>query len=284
MKKNILIYIIILLIIILLFKNTNTLGEQIINISYIFINSLLPYLLSFFIISKILNNYNLPYYISKLFNNNIYIYLIILSILGGTPNNIILLKDLYSNKTINIEDANKYLSCLFFTNPLFLYNILKKIFSIHITITIILSHYLANIIIYIIKHPHNRNINKNITIGIDKCVSNSIKEFSIIIINIYITIILFNILIIIIPSIFNNFKGLIELTYGLNYIINNPLIYKDILSIIYISFGGLSIIIQIKTILDKTSIDFNIFLRSRFYHILISLIIYILIKYCFHLL
>ena len=279
MKKNILIYILSFTFIILLFINTNLLGPTIINTSIIFIKNFMPYFISLFIISKILINYNFPYYISKLFNNNIYVYIITLSILGGTPNNMIILKDLLNNNIISINEANKYIKCSFFTNPLFLYSMLIKVFSIKTTIIIVLSHYLANIIIYLIKPIKNNSISKINTISFNKCFINSIKELSILIINIYITIIIFNIIISLLPNILNNYKGLIELTYGLNYIINTNIYYKDFLALIYISFGGISIIIQIKEILENTNINLNSFIISRFYQIIISIIIYILLQY-----
>ena len=293
MKKNILIYILSFTFIILLFINKNLLGPTIINTSIIFIKNFMPYFISLFIISKILINYNFPYYISKLFNNNIYVYIITLSILGGTPNNMIIIKDLLNNNMISINEANKYIKCSFFTNPLFLYSMLIKVFSIKTTIIIILSHYLANIIIYLIKPIKNNSISKINTISFNKCFINSIKELSILIINIYITIIIFNIIISLLPNILNNYKGLIqilfparmlrdkgliELTYGLNYIVNANIYYKDILALIYISFGGISIITQIKEIL-YTNINFNNFVISRFYQIIISIIIYILLQY-----
>lgn len=278
MKKNILIFILSFTLIYLLFININELNQVIINTSYLFINNFLPYFISLFIISKILINYNFPYYIAKIFNNNIYIYIVILSILSGTPNNIIIIKDLLNNNIITLKEANKYIKCSFFTNPLFLYSMLIQIFTIKTTLIIILSHYLSNIIIYLIKPIKNNHLNKINTINFNKCLINAIKDLSTLIINIYLIIIIFNILISIIPSILNNYKGLFEITYGLNYIINNNIIYKDILALIYISFGGLSIIIQIKEILDNTNISFNNFIISRFYQIIISIIINMILQ------
>ena len=283
MKKNIIAYIISFIIIILLFINKDIIGINVSNISIIFINNILSFLLPFYIISKILINYNLPYYIAKLFNNNIYVYIVILSILGGSPNNMIIIKDLLNTNIISIDEANKYVKCSFFTNPLFLYKMLNIVFSIKKTIIIIFCHYISNIIIYLINPIKKNNINKIKTISLNKVLINSIKEASIIMLNIYITIVLFNILISIIPSYFNNFKGLIELTYGINYIIHSNIYYKGLLSIIYVCFGGLSILFQIKEILDNTNIYFNNFIISRFYHIFISLIMYILLCYFFHL-
>lgn len=272
MKKNIIQLLLLTFILILLFINNNTLGNCIISTSYLFINNFFPYFISIYIISKLLINYNLPYYIAKLFNNNIYIYIFTLGIISGTPNNIIIIKDLLNKKIININEANKYIKCSFFTNPLFLYTMLNKIFNIKFTINILISHYLANIIIYLLNPIKNNNIQKIKTIDISSCLINSIKEVSILSINIYITIIIFNILLYILP-IPNYFKGLIEITYGLNYLIITNLKYKDLLSLIYISFGGFSILTQIKEILEDTNINFYDFLISRFYQIIISILI-----------
>ena len=273
MKRNILIFTLSFIIIILLFKNNYILGNTIINTTYLYLNNILPFLLSFFIISKILINYNLPYYIAKLFNNNIYIYILVFSILGGTPNNIILIKDLLNNNTITLKEANIYIKSSYYTNPLFLYNILIKTFNNKITLIILLSHYLSNIIIYLINPIKNNNIKKIDSKSLNKILIKSIKDAKDIFLNIYLIIIIFNIIISILPSIFNNYKGLIELTYGLNYINTINIKYKDILALIYISFSGLSIITQIKEILEDSKINFNNYLISRFYAIILSIII-----------
>ena len=279
MKKNIFIYIIILFIIHYLFINQDLIVNATISSSYLFINKVLPFFLPMFIISKILINYNFPYLISKIFKNNIYVYILLISFLSGSPNNAIVIKDLLNKNIINIEQANKYIKCSFFQNPLFLFTILKTIFNTKLAILIIISQILSNILIYLIKPIKNTNISKIKSLSFSDILVKSINEVINILLYIYITILLFNMIITILPNELNNFIGIIELTNGLNYLItsNSNIIIKLILTIIYISFGGLAINIQIKSVLKDTNILYSNFLISRFYQIILFLLIFFIL-------
>ena len=281
MKKNILIIILTILFIILLFINQPLISASVINSSILFINKVLPSLLPMFILSKILINYNFPYYISKLFNNNLYIYILLISFISGSPNNIILIKDLYKNNIITIEEANKYIKCNFFTNPLFLFTMISNIFNYKIAILIIIIQLLSNIILYLFNPVKNNNIIKIKSINFSNLFNNIIKEASTILLNVYLNIIIFNIIIIFIPDILKCFIGILELTQGLNYLININLNYisKLLLTIIYISFGGLSIHFQIKSVISDTLISYNNFLIARFYQIVISIILFFILYF-----
>ena len=275
MKKNITIILIFLIITIYLFLYHDLVSITVINTSYIFIKNILPFMLSFYIISNIFINYNLPYYIAKLFNNNLYIFILIISFFIGCPSNIIFIKNLLDKKIISIKEANKYITCTYFINPLFLYSMLSSIFNIKIALFIIINLFISNIIIYLIKPIKSNNISYIKSDNLANTINKSIKDISIVLLNIYITIIIFNILIIFIPSILNNICGLIEITTGLNYLLNNNMnyIYNLLLCIIYISFGGLSLHMQIKSVLIDTNINYNLFLKSRFYQTILMLLV-----------
>ena len=276
MKKNFIIYIIAILLIYYTFNNQQLIVNSVINSSTLYLYKVLPFFLPMYIISKILINYNFPYYISKLFNNNIYVYILIISFLSGCPNNAIIIKDLLNNNIINTNEANKYIKCSFFQNPLFLTSILSAIFNKKIAISIIITQVLSNILIYLIKPIKNSNINKTNTIKLSDLISNTINDSIKILLNIYITIIIFNILSILLPKYLSGFIGIFEITGGLNYLIisNYNYIIKIILTLIYISFGGLAINIQIKSVLKDTNILYSNFLLSRFYQIILSACIY----------
>lgn len=277
MKKNIYKILLILLIAILFFINNKLIGDISLNITLIFIKNILPNLLLMFIVSRLLINYNFPYYISKIFNNNIYVYIFITSLLSGSPNNVILIKDLLNNNIIDIKEANKYITCSTFTNPLFLYTSLKGILRPKSIYLIIIAQILSNVIIYAYKPIKSTKSNQKILERnfIDIFIK-SIKESIPIFLNIYFIILTFNLLIIIIPSKLSFLYGLIELTSGINNLqyLNIITSKKEILSIIYICFSGLSIHAQIKSILDKTNILYINFLKSRLFHIIITIIIY----------
>ena len=75
----------------------------------------------------------------------------------------------------------------------------------------------------------------------------------------------------------NILNGLLEITTGLANLknINISINFKIILSIIYLSFGGVSIHTQIKSILPDT--NYNLFIKSRLICMLISIILTIFI-------
>lgn len=284
MKKNILIYIITIFFIYFTFTNQTLIVNAVINSSLLFLTKVLPFFLPMYIISKILINYNFPVYISKLFNNNIYVYILLISFISGSPNNAILIKDLLNKNIINIDEANKYIKCSFFQNPLFLYTMISNIFNNKIAIIIIISQILSNIILYLIKPIKSKYTNIIKSISISDLLVKTINESINILLYIYLSIVLFNIIIALIPNSLSNFIGMLEITSGLNYLIisNNSTIIKLLLTIIYISFGGLAIHLQIKSVLKDTNILYSNFLLSRFYQmiIMITLIIiqYILFK------
>jgi hypothetical protein len=271
LKKNIIINFILLFIIYLILKNNILISINILSISYIFIYKILPYFISIFIISRLLINYNFIYYVSKLFNNNISIYVLLLSFISGSPNNVYLIKDLLDKNIINKRDANKLIMSSGFTNPLFLYSMLSSILNNRLAIMIIVIQVISNIIIYLFNRVKINKVIKINSLSFNEVFINSIKDLSNILINIYIVIIVFNIIISLMPI--NNFIGLIEITKGLDYIRNldNKFI-KVILSTIYISFGGLSIHMQIKSALSGTDINYNNYLLSRIYQVIISLL------------
>src|SRR5574344_699323 len=271
MKKNSFIIITCFIIIYFLFTNQNYINQNILNISHIFLIKILPTLFPLFIIAKILTNYNLPYYLAKIFKNNLYSYVFFISLIGGCPNNVIVIKDLLENNQISEMEANKYIKCSFFSNPLFLYSMLSNIFELKLTIIIIISHYLANLIIFIINPLSKKMFLKpSNSPGFNNLMINSLKESTKIFSFMYLTIVFFNILILCLPNKLLFLSGFIELTQGLNYLAIVPLntFIKVLLALFYISFGGFAIQIQVANIILKTPIKFNNFLKGRMMQII----------------
>lgn len=71
-------------------------------------------------------------------------------------------------------------------------------------------------------------------------------------------------------------RGLLEMTQGLNSLINLNLANKEIIAIIFISFGGLSIHTQVKCILDDSTLEYKYFFKGRIYQTLIATILTII--------
>ena len=195
------------------------------------------------------------------------------------------------NNNISINDANKLISYTFFSNPLFLYNILSLSFNKFITFKIIAIHYLSNILIGLLyKNKYNTEVNiinkennnpKNIFLLLPKSIKKSLDTLLMILG----TIIFYMIITNIINECINlNYlteiiiKGFLEITQSLNILPNLEInsIIKEIIAISIISFGGLSIHTQVLSIIDNTSISYKNFLMGRILHVLISLSTYLL--------
>ena len=113
MKKNITIICVSLVLVYLLFTHNVLIGNSILNSCQLFLSKVFISLFPMYIISKILINYNFPYYLFKITKSH-YLYIFIMSLLSGTPNNAVIIKDLLDRKVISEGTANTYIMCNFF--------------------------------------------------------------------------------------------------------------------------------------------------------------------------
>lgn len=285
LKKSI-ILVLTFVFLILLFKNPSISKESIAKSFSLWTNNLVPSLFPMIIINEILINYNFPSIICSIFYkifNKIFklsyngTYLFIMSIFIGTPTNAILLKNMLDKKMVQIEEVNKLLYVCYFSNPLFLYNMLSLIFSNKkIVLFLLVSHYLANFItLFLIRNKYQPNTDNKIkieSISLSKLLPNAIKKaFNSLIV--VLGVISFYLLISDYFLTTTIFKGLLEITTGLNSLIINQSSSKKILAIIIINFGGLSIFTQIKSILEDTNLNFINYFKGRILQIIISLLL-----------
>lgn len=285
LKKSI-ILVLTFVFLILLFKNPSISKESIAKSFSLWTNNLVPSLFPMIIINEILINYNFPSVICSIFYkifNKIFklsyngTYLFIMSIFIGTPANAILLKNMLDKKMVQIEEVNKLLYVCYFSNPLFLYNMLSLIFSNKkIVLFLLVSHYLANFItLFLIRNKYQSNTDNRIkieSISLSKLLPNAIKKaFNSLIV--VLGVISFYLLISDYFLTTTIFKGLLEITTGLNSLIINQSASKKILAIIIINFGGLSIFTQIKSILEDTNLNFINYFKGRILQIIISLLL-----------
>ena len=280
-------------IIYLLLYNSYEIVETIKFSFNICINNLFPSLIPFMLISNILIDYNFieslnefltP--ITKLLKISKHCsFIIIMSILSGTPSNSIYIKELLHNNLISIEDAKKCLKFCHFTNPIFILTVIGYTFlnDKKLGLIILISHYLSSFIIGLFNKKEkeiNLNIlykskNKKNFIQILKESINNTTSNLLLIMGIITT---FSIVICLINNIFNindNYKfiyGFLEVTNGLRYIAlaNFNIKIKAILSSILISFGGLCIHAQVFCILENKKIKYLPYFFSRLFHALLS--------------
>jgi len=302
--KNIFTIILLSIIIYILFKYNSILNTSVIDAVNLWITKVFPSLFIMFIINDIIINTiilnNLTKIINPIFNkifnttgNSSEVFL--LSIFSGTPSSAFIIKEMLANNKITLESANKLISFTYFSNPLFLYNILNATFNKYITFKIILIHYLSNLIIGLFFRKTNyennnclkdNNItNRNIFLLLPNSIKKSINTLLMILGTITFYMIITNIIINIfnIPPIFDILiKGILEITQSLNILntLKITSIIKEIIALAIISFGGLSIHTQVISLISDTKISYKNFFIGRILHVLISTNTYLLISLC----
>ena len=277
--KNLLINLFLIFFLVLAFKNKELIAFYAIEGINLYLLKVFPFLFIMIILENLLINYGILNYIKKP-----KIVIILLFLLGGSPTSAILLNDLVKNNSIDDKTANKMLKYSYFSNPLFCYYMLYNLFlNKNLVIKIILSHYLSNIFISLIhkdkiyysKNKNTNNLGTNIISSIKKSVDTNLMILG--------PIVFFMIL----NGILNNgnsninifISGIIEITQGLNKLslLQNNII-KIIYAIIFISFGGLSIHLQIYSCLDSNSnLKYSSFFKGRILCTLISIFIFIIL-------
>lgn len=295
MKKKVLDFIFCLLCgfaLYFIFKNNKTVAIVIIEAVNLFFKKVFVSLFPMFIINDLLIALNIPFYFYKLFNNifrilfktsGICAYVFIMSLVSGTPSNAYILRTLVDNKKVSNEEASHYLYFTYFSNPLFLLMMLSLLFEINTVLKIIMVHYLSNVIIALLVRKKAPNISdSDIAINSNDISSTLIKSINKSINTLLMilgTIVFYMLLTFIMTNIFETtllvktlIASFLEITNGLNLLtsINMASKLKEIIAVMTISFGGLSINTQIKAILEDTKIEYKYFLKGRIMQALIS--------------
>lgn len=284
----------------LLFRYNFLLQKSVSDAFNLWLNKVFPSLFLIFILSDIIINCDILNglnFFNKIFNkifktSNKSGEAFLLSIIGGTPTSTYIINNMLNNNLLSIDDANKLISFTYFSNPLFLYNILILSFNKFITFKIIIIHYLTNIIIGLIFSNKYNNVEVKSTLNQNKknifkilpmAIKNSINNLLIILGTITFYMVITNLIIKIIPL--NNtiaiiIKGFLEITQSLNVLtsLNSISMIKEIIAIAIISFGGLSIHTQVASLINDSNIKYINFLYGRILHLIISTSIYIFIS------
>ncbi len=284
--KNKLTKLTIIIFFILIFIKKDIMYYTIYNTVILWFKNIVPNLLPMFIITSLIIESNLIINIcnifGKLFNkifkcSNYGIFIYFLSLFTGSPSNAKYINDLVNNNLISNTLSDKLLLFTSNYNTLLIYSLLTLYLNISISIKIISIIIISNIIVGLIF----RNINyidlKTNYIKRKINISKIIKDTIDTLLMILGTLIFFNIIINLLPIknmlLKNILNGFLEITTGLKGLeyIDISTNIKILLSTIYLSFGGLSIHTQIKSILPDT--NYTLFLKSRLYAMIISLIL-----------
>lgn len=275
--------------------------------------SIFPSLFPFFVVSEILINYGFIEFVGELFKPIMYklfktkgeaAYVFIMGMISGFPSSAKYVRELHIKGILTENEATKVLTFTHFSNPLFILGTISIVFlnNKEVGLLILLSHYISNIFIGIIFRNLFPSKKENLKFSLKKAIglmtkkrTNNKKSFGAIIsdalsntINTLLLILGTITLFLIITTIIDNnislnpyyqaiLNGVIEMTQGLKYIsiLELPLKIKTIISTMFISFGGISVHMQIISILSDTKIKYFPFLIARILHALISgLLIY----------
>ena len=284
--KNKLTKLTIIFFFILIFIKKDIMYYTIYNTVILWFKNIVPNLLPMFIITSLIIESNLIINIcnifGKLFNkifkcSNYGIFIYFLSLFTGSPSNAKYINDLVNNNLISNTLSDKLLLFTSNYNTLLIYSLLSLYLNKSISIKIISIIIIYNIIVGLIF----RNINyidlKTNYIKRKINISKIIKDTIDTLLMILGTLIFFNIIINLLPIknmlLKNILNGFLEITTGLKGLeyLDISTNIKILLSTMYLSFGGLSIHTQIKSILPDT--NYTLFLKSRLYVIIISIIL-----------
>lgn len=316
MNKKIYNYFIIIILLLICFEmltNANVIIVAVQNAYNIWAYSVFPSLFPFFVISSILIGLNFPRVIgeiakplmNKLFrlkSDTVFIFL--MSLLSGSPSNAKYTRELYLNGSISLDDANKILMFTHFSSPLFILGTITSFLDDkRVGVFILIIHYLSNVLIGLAIRNTNSVSTEERKTSLKKVlyeVSNTTDDISSIVtksifnsINTIIMILgVISISTVIITIINNNFtfnklteciiSGLIEMTNGLRVLgtLDISLKIKTTIAIFFISFGGLSVHLQVISIINDTKIKYKSFFLARIIHACVSTILsYLLFDY-----
>lgn len=276
-------------------------------------DNLIPSLFPFFLISELLINYGFVELLEELLKNvmnslfnlpGAASFVLIGSLISGFPSSSKYINELLINKQISESEANYLLKFNHFSNPLFVIGTIGVLLlnNKNIGIFILSIHILSNFIIAIIYKPQRKKyIKSKISIkeAINKMYKKRLKNNSsfitilsnsifktintlLLLLGIITVFLIINSLI---KNIFNTnnyisaiIAGILEMTGGIKSVATLDLSLKIKTTLIgsFLSFGGLSIHMQVMSILSNTQIKYFPYLISRILHtILTGSIIYL---------
>lgn len=290
MKKLIRI-IFILLILFLFYVNRDMAFEGIIRGINLWNNSLFPSIFPILIISDFILSTDLVYYINRVWGNvfrklfkvsGYGSYVFIMSIFCGCPSNAKYVSDLLNNNIINKDEAIKILSMSLLYNPLLIIAITPYL-SFSKQLLIIFGNLVCNFIIGLLNRNYKANISSYNYIKKNFNLVNSISNAINTLLLILGSVCLFMGLSYILPFSHPLITGFFEITSGINMInyVRINVFYKIIYTVIMMSFGGLSILIQIKSILKDANLDYSLYYKSRIIHLILFLIMIYGFNYLF---
>ena len=290
--KSILILVTLIGLGILYLLNSEYMIKNFIEYSKLFLTKLFPVSFLFYTLSSLLLQYGLIETLSyKKKKSTTHFYVFLLSLISGFPSGAKYTKELLERKKISIEEGNQILTFSHFPNPFFILGTITPILKKkNLAIQLYTSLILSNTILFLTCKKEKTSSKKTIPNPIDfsnalvKATEDSFHTLLII----YGTSIFFYLISTILikylalkPTSFILLNGLFDLTKG----VFSTSILEDSMKrayyiLLFLSFGGISIHMQVKSILSDTSLSYSSFLKGRIIATPISfLIFYILTRF-----
>lgn len=284
----------IIFIFFLITKNNIVLESVSFSIS-IWKDNLFPTLFPFFIVSNILIEYNFTDIIGSILTKpmkkiyklpGITSYVLINSLFSGFPSGAKYTSLLVKEKKISLKDAERLLTFTHYSNPLFIISFIGGIIlNKKLGFIILISHIIGGLLVGILFSFKEKEsfieikTNKKDNVPIGKALSNSIYDSLNTMFLLLGIVTIFTLITAFISNTFNLniyvktiLAGLLEITQGIKNIelLDLSLFFKTVLITLFISFGGLSIHMQVLSIISEYNIKYKSFFIARIMHSIIA--------------
>ena len=287
--KRVVVLVTLLILLTLYLVNAKLIVNNIIDYSLLFLTKLFPVSFIFFVFSTLFINYGLIESINTLFNiNSSKLYVFCLSLISGFPAGAKYTEELLEKELISVSDANKIIMFSHFPNPLFVLGSVGSIFNDNsLVIKVLISIIISNFIIFLFcgrcskTKIINRKIEDSFSDILSKAINNSFQTIFLI----YgVSLFFYLISSIITKYIFINtyfyvlLNGVFDLTKGVfsTTLINSDII-KALFILVFISFGGISIHMQINSLIINSKIKYMCFVIGRIISTVLALGIFLLL-------
>lgn len=285
--KSILILVNLIILLILYLINSNIIVNAIIDYSILFLTKLFPVSLLFFIFSSLLIDYGLIQLLQHYLNiNTSNLYVLLISAISGFPSGAKYTKELLNKDLIDKEDANRIIMYSHFPNPLFILGSVNLVLNDNLLcLKLLMAIIISNFIMFLFTPKSKKKINNSYVVpnNFSQVLGRSVINAFNTLLLIYGTSLFFYLIATIITKYIvletNSFillNGFFDLTKGVfsTTLINNTIL-RAIYILIFISFGGLSIHMQVKSIIADTSIKYKNFVIGRGIGTILALLIFI---------
>ena len=288
--KRIIIILCLITLLILYLLNSSLIIKSILNYTKLFIEKLFPVQFLFFTLSTLLIDYGLIELISNFFNlNTSSFYIFFMSLISGFPSGSKYTKELLEKNLLTEESANKIIMSTHFPNPLFMLGTVYLILNDKaLSLKIYLSLFLSNLLLFLFTKKEKKKVifsyqnKKDFSTLLENALNKSLKTIILIYGNslfFYLISLTISRYLVLNTTSYVLLNGLFDLMKGISSLtLVKSNLKKALFTILFISFGGISIHMQVKSIITDTPIKYKNFLLGRIISTILAFIIFFLIN------